>query len=50
MELHDLIILLMVGAVVVYVIGRGLIKAFFVAKRRHQQRLIRDLIRGEEIS
>lgn len=50
MELHDGFLLLAVGAAVVYGLGRGLISAFFAAKRRSQQKLLRDLYRGEEAS
>ena len=50
MQLHDGLILLALGAVVVYGLGRVLICAFFAAKRRSQQRLLRDLMRGEELS
>jgi len=50
MELHDGLLLLAVGAAVVYGLGRLLIAAFFAAKRRSQMRLLRDLYRGEEVS
>lgn len=49
MALHDGMILLLVGAAVVYGLGRSLIWAFFAAKRRNQQRLLRDLY-NEELS
>ena len=50
MGLHDGLILLGIGAVVVYWLGRMLIVAFFAQKRRAQQALLRDLHKGEEVS
>jgi membrane protein DedA with SNARE-associated domain len=47
--MHDMLYML-IGALVVYAVGRLLIDAFFRRKRRHQQNLIRDLIRGDDIS
>lgn len=47
MGLHDGLVLLAVGAAVVYGLGRLLIAAFFAAKRRSQKRLLRDLYKEE---
>lgn len=50
MNLHDWIIVLMVGALVVWSVGRLLIRAWFSDKRRHQRDFMRQLYNGEEIS
>lgn len=50
MQLHDGILLLAVGAAVVYGLGRLLIAAYFAQKRRSQMKLLRDFYRGEELS
>lgn len=50
MQLRDGLILLGLGAVVVYVLARVLIAQFFAEKRKAQHRLLRDLHKGEEVS
>jgi uncharacterized membrane protein YdjX (TVP38/TMEM64 family) len=50
MDLHDWTIVLMLGALVVWCVGRLLIRAFFAAKRHHQQEFMRQLYNGDEIS
>jgi hypothetical protein len=50
MGLHDALFLLVLGAVVVYGLGRMLIASYFAAKRRNQQLLMHELSKGEEVS
>ena len=48
--LGDYIIALLTTALVIYVTGRFLIAAYFVARRRHFNETISDIARGETVS
>jgi hypothetical protein len=47
MDLGDYILALLATAVVIYIVGRLLIRHFFAARRRHVRETMTDLIRGE---
>lgn len=50
MGLHDWVILLVLAALVVYALACVIINAFFRAKRRHRRDVIRELLKGDELS
>ena len=50
MDLGDYIIALLATALVIYVVGRLLIAAFFAARRRHFNETLTDISRGETAS
>lgn len=47
MDLGDYIIALLATALVIYVVGRSLIAAFFAARRRHFQETLTEIYRGD---
>lgn len=50
MELGDYLIALLATAVVIYMTGRLLIAAFFVARRRHFNQTMHDITNGGQKS
>lgn len=49
-DLGDYIIALLATALVIYMVGRLLITAFFAARRRHFHETMTDIAKGEHAS